>query len=50
MIRIEGIPEITSRFRRKLSLRIAALNVRSTSRIVAIGKALIAVKRHYRLR
>jgi len=50
MIRIEGIPEIACRLRREAGLRIAAPNVRWTSRIVAIGKALIAVKTHYRRR
>ena len=48
MIRIEGIAEIACRLRREPGIRIAAPNVRWTSRIVAIGKALIAVTMHYR--
>ena len=50
MIRIEGIPEVARRLRKEPALQIAAPSIRGTSRIVAIGKALIAVKTHYRRR
>jgi len=44
MIRIEGIPAITHRLRREPGLLRNRTNVRWTSKVVAIGKALIAVK------
>ena len=50
MIRVEGIPEVARRLRKEPGLRIATPDVRGTSRIVAIGKALIAVITHYRRR
>jgi len=50
MIRIEGIPEVARRLRGEPGLRIAAPYVRGISRIVAIGKALMAVKTHFRRR